>query len=107
MKIYISGLISGDEKHAEKLFQQKETELLAQGFEVVNPFKLDHNHDKRWDQYLKVDIKALMDCDLIYMLNSWRMSKGAKLEHELAMKLGFGLVYEEDPYANFAERFAC
>ena len=36
---------------------------------------------------MKVDLKALIDCDYIYMLNNWNNSRGAKIELRLAMDL--------------------
>ena len=94
MKYYISGKITGIEKDAEKMFENAEKALLSKGYEVVNPFKLDHNHDKSWHSYMRVDIKALCDCDSIYMLSNWTESKGAIIEHTIAMYLGLRVVYQ-------------
>ena len=46
MKIYLSGKITGKEKEAHELFEKVEDELLKEDFEVINPIKLNHNHDK-------------------------------------------------------------
>jgi len=43
---------------------------------------------------MKEDLKALLDCDGIYMLRGWEQSKGAKIEYELAMNLGIKRYYE-------------
>jgi hypothetical protein len=93
-KIYISGKISGIEAEAPKLFEKAEKELSEHGFLVVNPLKLNHQHDKSWHSYMKEDVKALCDCDLIYMLSNWKDSKGAIIEHTIAMYLGLKVVYE-------------
>lgn len=93
-KIYISGKIIGLENNeAFKRFDEAEKELKAKGFEVVNPMTIEHNHDKSWINYMKTDIKALMDCDAIYMLPNWKTSRGAKIERQLAIDLGMK-VYE-------------
>ena len=94
-RIYISGKISGIENEAPKLFNDAEILLKEQGFEVVNPMTINHEHDKSWLSYMKEDIKAMMDCDSIYMLNNWKKSKGAKAERDIARQLGFTILYQK------------
>lgn len=86
-KIYICGKITGMEEEAKVLFNAAHQELEQMGFEVVNPFMLDHNHDKQWESYMKACIKALMDCNYIYLLPNWRESRGAVLEQQIAQRL--------------------
>jgi hypothetical protein len=93
-KIYISGKISGIENEAPELFAKAETELQAKGFETVNPMTLNHEHDKSWHSYMKEDVKALCECDEIFMLSNWIDSKGAIIEHTIAMYLGLKVRYE-------------
>jgi hypothetical protein len=93
-KIYISGKISEAEQEAVLLFQKAEDYLKSKGYEVVNLMKLNHNHDKTWQSYMKVDIKALCDCDGIYMLKNWTQSRGAIIEHTLALYLGIKIKYQ-------------
>ena len=93
-KIYISGKISGIESEAAKLFEQAEKELKESGLNPVNPMTLNHDHDKSWHSYMKEDVKALCDCDQIYMLSNWKDSKGAIIEHTIAMYLGIDVVYQ-------------
>ena len=35
-----------------------------------------------------------MDCDLIYMLKGWELSKGAKLELDVASSCGIEVLFE-------------
>lgn len=94
MKIYISGKISGIESDAPVLFEQAEQILKTHGHSFVNPLKLNHQHDKSWHSYMREDIKALCDCDGIYMLKNWTDSKGAIIEHTIAAHLGLEVFYE-------------
>ena len=87
MKVYISGKISGIEEQAYQLFEEAENKLKMFGYEVVNPMKLPHEHDKEWHSYMKEDIKALCDCDAICLLDNWESSIGANIEFELAKNL--------------------
>jgi len=94
-KIYISGKITGIEDKAFEIFQKADEHLQSMNFETVNPMLLKHNHDKSWESYMKVCLKALIDCDKIYMLLNWRDSKGAMMELEVARKLGISVIFEK------------
>ena len=83
------------EKEAQELFGTAERELQAQGFDTVNPMKLKHDHDKGWSDYMREDIKALCECDGIYMLNNWSSSKGARIERNVAIGIGMRLIHQE------------
>jgi hypothetical protein len=41
--------------------------------------------------YMKRDLKALLDCDSIVMLDGWENSNGAKLERYIAEKLQYNI----------------
>jgi hypothetical protein len=97
MKIYISGKVTGIEEEAVALFNAADRYLKQKGFETVNPMALPHSHDKSWHSYMKEDIKALCDCEAIYMLPNWTDSKGAIIEHSTATLLGLKVYYEKTP----------
>lgn len=91
MIVYISGAITGVENYAQK-FQEVEDILTKEGLEAVNPVKINHDHDKTWESYMKVDIIELMKCDAIFMLDGWEKSKGATIERNLAITLKMPLI---------------
>ena len=93
-KIYISGGITGN-KNAQSDFEGAEFFLRAKGFNVVNPMKLDHSNATKWEDYMKLDIAELMKCDAIYLLNSWQTSRGATIEHNLALSIGITVFFEQ------------
>jgi hypothetical protein len=99
LKVYVSGKISGlPESEAMDNFikgkaQLKELFNLRVG-EIVTPFDLPHLHDQKWDSYMREDIIELMSCDAIFMLKDWRSSKGAILEHDIAQRLDFIIIYQ-------------
>ena len=92
-KIYISGKITGIDNYAD-LFAHAEAKLRSQGYDVVNPVTLNHNHDKTWEMFMRHDIRAMMDCHAIYMLIGYTGSKGAMIEYRLAQELGMKIIYE-------------
>ena len=95
--IYISGRITGN-KNWEKQFQEAENYLNKLGiYTVVNPLKLEKQLTikKTYINYMRNDIKHLINCSDIYMLRGWWRSKGARLERHIAKVLGLGIVYQK------------
>jgi hypothetical protein len=99
-KVYISGGISGTPEFTENQrlkFEEAELKLKEKGFVVVNPFNLNHEKAETWSDYMRTDIKALMDCTHIFMLRGWGNSRGARIEHNLAVNLGIEVL---SPFIN-------
>lgn len=92
MHIYISGRVSGTSDFYKR-FAEAEEKLLRQGYSPVNPVK-NAPLNKSWEYYMRQDIIKLMCCDSIYMMIGWKKSKGARIEHDLAKKLGLRIIYE-------------
>ncbi len=87
-KVYICGAITGKETIAAKEFESAKNKIIAMGMIPVNPFDLEHGDASQWHEFMKTDIKALMDCDYIYICNDITNSTGANIELELARDLG-------------------
>ena len=64
------------------------------GHEPVNPFNNGVPDDAHWRQHMLADISMLLSCDYIYMLHGWELSKGAKLELDVASSCGIGVLYQ-------------
>ena len=95
VKIYISGQITGIEERAIDLFKEAELHLLSEGYDVVNPMELNHDHDQEWLSYMQEDIEVMMTCRTIYMLKNWTNTlSGANIERDLAIALGYNIIYE-------------
>lgn len=97
MKIYISGQITGlNYVDAFEKFKTAEKEINEEtSHEAVNPMTLSHDHDQSWENYMLEDIKALFECQAIYMLNNWGSSKGARIERSIAIEMGLEIMYEK------------
>ena len=96
-KIYISGKIA-DNPNYKADFEAAESALKIAGFQPVNPAEEQLPDGATWADYMRQDIKLLCDCDAIYMLNGWRESAGAKIEHKLAWDLGIEIICEIKKY---------
>ena len=97
MKIYISGKITGlDIEKAKNNFEKAEIYIEKELNSIaVNPFKVKREKECiEWKDYMISDIKALLECNAIYMLKDWKNSKGARLERHIASELNLIIINE-------------
>ena len=107
IKIYLSGAITGRENYKQEFYEAKEKLIKFQednnnkrkdkekiDFDIIIPCDYDHlNKSGRWEEYLKNDIKLLVDCDcLIDIENESYNSKGAMLEKMICTALGIPII---------------
>ena len=96
MKIVISGKITGlpREEVVEK-FAKAQAELEALGYTVLNPTILPPEGFKHSD-YMHI-CKAMIDvCEVVFILQDWMASKGAKMENSYAIQAGKQMMYYPD-----------
>lgn len=94
-KVYISGAIAHyDMNERKEAFANAEATLRAMGFQPVNPFKNGLPDEAHWREHMKADIALLLGCKYIYMLDGWELSKGAKLELDVASSCGIKVLFE-------------
>ena len=88
-KIYISGKITGlSEEEAANNFFAGEFQILKEGNIPVNPLKIIPYEDGlTWNDYMRADIKELVDCNEILMLPNYKDSRGALLELDIAIRM--------------------
>ena len=88
-KVYISGAIEHlDLEERKKAFQEAERFLSSNGYEPINPFNNGVDVNANWREHMRIDIKNLLNCDYILMLKGWELSKGCKLEFDVATSCG-------------------
>jgi hypothetical protein len=100
VKTYISGPISGRPNGNVEAFAHAQKYLERLGHLAVNPITLEHDHDQTWQSFMRVDLKALLECDAVYMLFDWSASHGARIEHAIAGILGMTVAYQTEPEAS-------
>ncbi|MCM2543893.1 DUF4406 domain-containing protein [Burkholderia glumae] len=88
MKLYIAGPMSGIAELNFPAFHAEAARLRAVGFEIVNPAEINSDTSGSWIDCMRADIKQLVDCDGIALLDGWEQSKGAMVEQTLARGLG-------------------
>lgn len=94
-RVYISGPMTGIENHNFPAFHARAQQLRDAGHEVVNPAEMGVTDGMTWADYMRRDIAELVTCEAISLLPGWESSRGARLEHVLAMALGMEILEEE------------
>ena len=94
MRLYIAGRIADENGYREK-FARASLEVAAMGHSSFNPCEIhgDCAHDK-WEEWMVCDLKTMLDCDGVYALRDWKLSKGATIEVQLAMRLNKVIIYQ-------------
>lgn len=89
MKLYLSGPMAGFPEHNFPAFELARKKLRVAGYEVVCPAELGKHDGWSWKDYLRRDIKVMLGCDALALLEGWKGSAGATLETHVASALGF------------------
>lgn len=90
MRIYIAGPMTGLPELNFPAFFREADRLRADGHEPVNPAELNPD-GASWGDCMRKDIAELVKCDAIQLLPGWRSSKGATLEHDIAVRIGLAV----------------
>jgi hypothetical protein len=96
MKIYLAGPMTGIEELNFPLFNAETARLRALGWEVTNPVEVNPDPTAQWIDCMLDDIPVLMACDMIALLPGWENSKGARLEHCIALNHGMSVMMAAD-----------
>lgn len=101
-RAYLAGPMRGYHRYNFPLFHDAAHRLRGKGWDIVSPAELDedlgfncdlsleeNNFDLR--EAMHRDISALLGCDSIILLPSWRNSEGARLELAIAQALGMSV----------------
>lgn len=92
---YIAGPMTNRRKFNYPMFTSAAENVRAEfGARVISPHELDHGDGGMlgtipWEEYIRTDIEALLQCDAIVLLPEWYESRGARLECRIAAELGF------------------
>lgn len=90
-KAYISGPMTGLPDANYPAFSAAAARLRRMGITVVDPSCNGLPANAAWQDHMREDIRMLMECDSIHMLPGWSRSRGATLEHTIAVGLGFAV----------------
>lgn len=97
MKIYISGSITDGGEitdpaeilKREQVFHDAERDLLAAGYDVLNPARKEGREEcDTWQDYMRASIRDIAEADALAVLPGYEKSRGALVEIQLAGGLG-------------------
>ena len=91
-RVYISGPMTGIPEYNYPAFFAAEEVLLRAGYDVENPAKNPDPTPKTWENFMRMAVRQLMDCDGVVLLPGWLESKGALVEVNLAKMIGMRVV---------------
>lgn len=96
MKIYISIPISGhNEIEVRKHADLVKAALSRAGHDVVNPFDIVPCKNPTYADYICADLRALADCDAIFLCSGWEQSTGCRIERNFAEEFRKQIIYEK------------
>jgi hypothetical protein len=97
---YLSGPMTGIEKHNFPAFEEATRNLRAKGFKILSAHEIDHGEEVigqgslPWEQYLKNDLTVMIEqAQGIVLLPGWLRSRGAWLELVIARGLGYPVLF--------------
>lgn len=92
-KCYLSGPITGTTDYHDRFISAFQN-VFEMGMVPINPVTLKHDHDKKYESYLKESLKAMLDCQCIYLMTGYEKSKGATIERFIAQRLNYEIFYQ-------------
>lgn len=101
-KVYLSGPMTGYPDYNRPAFFAAEQSLsTVLDADFINPARITPSKaGNQWHDYMRSSLKGMLDAEVIYMLNGWEASRGAKIELELAKELGMTVMYQSAPAAH-------
>lgn len=95
--IYISGPMRGLPDFNYPLFAATAKTLRHQGFHVLNPAEnFEGDQDREIPEYMRADIKMMLQASMVFMLPGWQDSEGSRLEYLIAKALGLEITFHGD-----------
>jgi hypothetical protein len=91
-RIYISGPMTGLPDLNFPAFNAEANRLRALGYDVVNPAEINPEPGKSFHECLRTDLREMLTCDTVALLNGWERSVGAHLETHVAHRVGIDIV---------------
>lgn len=95
-RVYLSGPMTGLPELNFPAFNAEAARLRSLGFEVVNPVDINPDPATGWHACMRNDLKALLDCDMLALLDGWQRSSGAHLEMHMAHRVGMEIVIAKE-----------
>jgi len=90
--VYISGPMSDLPDHNRPAFWMAEMAINSLGVGTLSPAHWPANLP--YEYYMRQDFRLLLEADVIFVLTGWKLSRGAKIEMEMASAMGLPIIME-------------
>jgi hypothetical protein len=123
LTVYVAGPMRGYPFYNFPAFDAAKQMLERLGMRVVSP--ADHDRELGFNptadmdvskhpeknvldigEVLLWDLQQVKECDMLFMLNGWDKSQGARLEHDLGRALGKDFMFETEGVAQLLAEFS-
>jgi hypothetical protein len=95
--IYLSGPMTGIPDFNYPAFDAATAKLRALGYTVLNPAEdFDADTELDYEEYIRKDIKHVLNATLLVLLPGWEESAGSHLEVAIAVGIGMPVALIED-----------
>ncbi|HCI4017240.1 TPA: DUF4406 domain-containing protein [Pseudomonas aeruginosa] len=94
-RIYLAGPMTGLPEFNYPAFHAEAARLRQLGYHVENPAEINPDGGS-WSDCMRRDIPRLLTCDAFALLPGWLSSRGANVEHGLAVQLGMTITMAAD-----------
>lgn len=84
--VYVAGPMTGLPDFNRPAFDAAQRDLEAAGHRVLNPARQPLG--LTWAEYMRRGLRDVLDVDAVVVLPGWEISRGARLEVEVAERLG-------------------
>lgn len=103
MRIYVSGPMTGYKDYNYPAFHRVADEWRNLGHDVFCPAEnFKGSTEYPWDFYMKEDLRLVMHCDAIVLLDGWSYSRGALMEALVAKTCGLHTFNEHGEELNLS-----
>jgi len=86
MRIYLAGPMIGIQDFNYPAFHAEAARLRELGYHVESP--AENPEQPTWLAYMRQSIRQMLTCDCVALLPNWKQSRGALVEHGIAIALG-------------------
>nr|WP_315242156.1 DUF4406 domain-containing protein [uncultured Albidiferax sp.] len=105
MKIYIAGPMTGLPGFNYPAFNAMADKLRQAGHEALNPAENPVPQPETWVGYMRSALAQLVTADAILLLPGWHLSKGARVELQVATALDLVVVPPEGEFEGWVRVF--
>ncbi|PPC91871.1 MAG: hypothetical protein CTY34_02015 [Methylobacter sp.] len=96
IRVYLAGPMSGLPDYNYPAFNAAAEALRARNWHVENPAENPQPPCGSWNGWMRMAIRQMLTCERVVLLPGWELSRGAKLEKQIANEVGMTVLTLEE-----------